>query len=99
MALTGIQVKEAIPFDKDEHLSDGECMYMLIKKNVSKYWRMDCRFAGKRKTFAIGIFPQVSLKEAREYRYEAKRELSVRIDASPHKKSLSGIEMCLALRK
>ena len=86
MALTAIQVKEAKPSDKDHKLSDGEGMYLLVKKNGSKYWRMDYRFAGKRKTFAVGIFPQVSLKEARECRYEARRQLSEGIDPSHQKK-------------
>ena len=57
MGLTAIQVKEAKPSDKDHKLSDGEGMYLLVKKNGSRYWRMDYRFAGKRKTYAIGIFP------------------------------------------
>jgi hypothetical protein len=37
---------------------------------------VDYRFAGKRETFAVGICPQLSLKEARECRYESKRQLS-----------------------
>ena len=88
MALTAIQVKEAKASDKDQKLSDGEGMYLLVKKNGSKYWRMDYRFAGKRKTYAIGIFPQVSLKEARECRYEARRQLSEGVDPSQQKKEV-----------
>ena len=51
MALTAIQVKEAKPSDKDQKLSDGEGMYLLVKKNGSKYWRMGYIIAGKRKTY------------------------------------------------
>jgi integrase len=86
MKLTVIQVKEATPSNKDQKLSDGEGMYLLVKKNGSKYWRMDYRFAGKRKTYAIGIFPQVSLKEARERRYDARKKLSDGLDPNQEKK-------------
>ena len=57
MSLTAVQVKEAKPLDKDQKLSDGEGMYLLVKVNGKKYWRMDYRFSGKRKTYALGVFP------------------------------------------
>ncbi|MDA8598233.1 tyrosine-type recombinase/integrase [Porticoccaceae bacterium] len=86
MALTAIQVKEAKSHDKDLKISDGGGMYLLVKVNASKYWRMDYRFAGKRRTYAIGVYPQVTLKEARERRYEAKSQLSKGIDPNEAKK-------------
>ena len=86
MPLTAIQVKEAKSSDKNQKLSDGQGMYLLVKTNASKYWRMDYRFAGKRKTFAIGVYPQVSLKQAREHRYEAKKLLSEGLDPNQQKK-------------
>ena len=76
MSLTALQIKEIKPSKKDQKLSDGEGMYFLVKANGSKYWRLDYRFGGKRKTLAIGVYPQVSLKEAREKRFEAKKLLS-----------------------
>ena len=86
MSLTAIQIKEAAPSDKDKKLSDGQGMYLLVQKSGGKYWRMDYRFAGKRKTFAIGVFPQVSLKEARDRRYEARKMLSDGLDPSQEKR-------------
>lgn len=88
MSLTAIQIKEAAPSEKDQKLSDGQGMYLLVQKSGGKYWRMDYRFAGKRKTFAIGVFPQVSLKEARDRRYEARKMLSDGLDPSQEKKKL-----------
>jgi hypothetical protein len=61
-------------------------MYLSVKKNGRKYWRMDYRFSGKRKTYAIGIYPQVSLEEARECRCEAKRQLSEGVTQASKKK-------------
>ena len=52
---------------------DGGGMYLLVKPG-GKYWRMDYRFASKRKTLALGIYPEVSLEKARRRR-EAAREL------------------------
>ena len=47
-------------------------MYVLVK-HAGKYFRLDCRFGGKRKPFALGVSPDVALKEAREKRDEARR--------------------------
>lgn len=54
MPLINTQIKEALPRDKDYKLSDGSGMYLLIKKNGYKYWRIDYRFRGKRKTLSLG---------------------------------------------
>ena len=51
-------------------------MYLLVKRNGHKYWRLDYRFRGKRKTLALGVYPQVGLKDAREKRRQAKACLS-----------------------
>ena len=57
MSPTAIQVKEAKSSDKDQKLSDGEGMHLLVKVNGKKYWRMDYRFSGKRKMYALGYSP------------------------------------------
>ena len=82
MSLTAIQIKEAKASQKDYKLSDAEGMYLLVKSNGNKYWRLDYRFAGKRKTYAMGVYPQVSLKQARESRFNAKMLLSEGKDPS-----------------
>ena len=50
-------------------------MYLLVKRTGHKYWRLDYRFRGKRKTLALGVYPQVGLKDAREKRRKAKIHL------------------------
>ncbi len=47
-------------------------MYLLIKPSGKKYWRLDYILHGKRKTFAIGSYPAISLKKARKQRDKAK---------------------------
>jgi len=75
MALTATFVKNAkytgVPAG-DKH-RDGGGMYLLVNAS-GKYWRMDYRFADKRKTLALGVYPAVSLEKARKRR-DAAREL------------------------
>ena len=71
--LTELHIRQATPSDKVSKLSDGRGMYLLLHPNGSKYWRMDFRHQGKQKILALGIWPEVSLKEAREKRDQAKK--------------------------
>jgi integrase len=50
--------------------ADGGSMYLLVKA-AGKYWHMDYRFAGKRRTLALGVYPAVKLAQARKKRDEA----------------------------
>lgn len=52
--------------------SEGDGMYLLVT-SAGKYWRMDYRYLGKRKTLALGTYPEVSLAKARTRRAEARR--------------------------
>jgi len=78
MPLTDTSVKNAKPRDdgKVNPLSDGNSLYLWVMPNGAKYWRMTYRFGGKQKTLALGVYPDTSLKMAREKRDEAKRRLS-----------------------
>jgi integrase len=68
----------------DKH-TDGGGMYLLVNK-AGKYWRMDYRFAGKRKTLALGVYPAVSLAKARQRREKARELLADDIDPSVAKR-------------
>jgi integrase len=73
--LKDISIKQAKFKDKPYKLSDQKAMYLLV--NITgKYWRMDYRFNGKRKTLALGVYPDVSLAEAREKRDLARKLLA-----------------------
>ncbi|NMM13575.1 MAG: integrase arm-type DNA-binding domain-containing protein [Rhodoferax sp.] len=62
----------------DKH-ADGGGMYLLVNAG-GKYWRMDYRFEGKRKTLALGVYPEVSLLKARQRREKARELLADGID-------------------
>ncbi len=84
MALTDIIVRTAKPKDKPYKLTDGDGMYLLVTA-TGKYWRFDYRFLTKRKTLAIGVYPTISLADARERRSEARKSLANNIDPSESK--------------
>ena len=62
--------------DKAYKLSDGGGLYLLVNTNGSRYWRLKYRVAGKEKLLALGVYPDVSLADARAKRDEAKRTLA-----------------------
>lgn len=73
--LTAVQVEKAAPGEKSFKLYDGGGMYLLVDVKGGKYWRMDYRFAEKRKTLALGTYPEVKLQEARRARDQARGRL------------------------
>ncbi len=86
MSLTAKQVENALPKDKNYKLYDRDGLYLLITPAGGKYWRYDYRYAGKRKTLALGVARKVSLLEARNNIIEAQKLLDQGIDPSQKKK-------------
>lgn len=91
MKLTKIKCDAAKPKKKPYKVADGEGMYLEIRPNGSKYWRLRYRMHGKQKLFAIGVYPEISLKEARERRRDARELLREGIDPSQHKRNVKRI--------
>ena len=87
MALNIPQIKNAKILDKQYKLADAGGLYLLIHPNGSKYWRLKYRYLGKEKVMAFGVYPIVSLKDARLKRDEAKKILSDSGDPIQIKKS------------
>ncbi len=69
--------------DKLQKLTDGGGLFLLVHPNGGKYWRMAYRFAGKQKTLAIGVYPDISLSEARDRREQARKLLANDADPRP----------------
>ena len=83
--LNNSTVKFAEPREKKYRLTDERGMYLLVTPTGNKYWRLDYRLHGKRKTYAIGVYPEVTLKEARIKRREARQLISDGIDPVQHR--------------
>lgn len=84
--LTEIAIRAAKPAEKVRKLSDGGGLQLWIWPNGSKLWRLAYRFLGKQKVLALGSYPEVSLKEARERRDESRKVLAAGIDPTEKKK-------------
>lgn len=85
MPLSDQAAKKAKPIDKPYKLADEKGLYLLVNA-AGKYWRMNYRHGGKRKTLALGVYPDVSLARAREKRDEARTLLADGIDPSTERK-------------
>ncbi|HBW9349134.1 TPA: tyrosine-type recombinase/integrase [Klebsiella pneumoniae] len=86
MKLNARQVDTAKPREKAYQLADGAGLYPEVVPSGSRYWRMKYRFNGKEKRMAFGVYPAVSLAQARALRDEAKKKLAEGIDPSFAKK-------------
>jgi integrase len=75
--------------------TDGGGMYLLVTA-VGKYWRMNYRFDEKRKTLALGVYPTVTLAEARKRREKAREQLSKGIDPNAAKREEKQVKADLA---
>ncbi len=83
--LTDTTVRQSKPKDKPYKLTDGGGLYLLIN-TTGKYWRLNYRFAGKQKTLALGVYPSISLIDARKRRDQAKVLLANDVDPSESRK-------------
>jgi len=86
LSLSDAKARNAKPRDKSYKISDGEGLFLLIMPNGSKYWRLKFFFAGKEKVLALGVYPEVSLADARERRAHARKVLAAGNDPGETKK-------------
>ena len=86
MPLTDNAIKALKPQDKPYKASDEKGLFLLVNPNGSRYWRLKYRFGGKEQLLAIGVYPEVSLKEARNKRDEARKQLQEGINPNEAKK-------------
>ncbi|ACK50507.1 integrase family protein [Methylocella silvestris BL2] len=86
MALTDMEIRAAKPSARIVKLSDGGGLQLWLMPDGAKRWRLAYRFAGGQKLLAIGVYPAIGLREAREAREGAKRILAEGNDPSLAKK-------------
>jgi integrase len=85
--LTDVAIRNAKPQDKDLRLSDGSGLYLLIKTNGAKWWRFDYTINRVRKTLSVGVYPAVTLVDARRKANEARSTVANGTDPSDVRKS------------
>src|SRR5262249_11299870 len=92
MPLSDAGVRGARLATTPRKLSDGGGLFLLIQPNGSKLWRLAYRYGSKQKTLALGIYPTVSLAQARDCRESAKKLLASGVDPSVHRKTQRQLE-------
>ena len=94
--LTELSIKQAIKkansIAKTIKISDGGGMYLQIHPNGSQYWRMNCRINGKQITLSFGIWPDVSLTQARMMQEESKGKIGKGINPIEEKREQSRLQ-------
>ena len=87
MPLTDRAIRNATPDEKAFRMFDGGGMYLEIAPSGGKWWRLKYRHQGKEKRLSLGVFPDVTLADARERRDDARRLLARGIDPSAQRKA------------
>ncbi|PNU03525.1 tyrosine-type recombinase/integrase [Novosphingobium guangzhouense] len=84
--LSDAKIRAAKPRDKSYKLTDSHRLYLLVKPNGSKLWKWNYTYDGKQKTMAFGIYPMVTLLQARAHRDDSRAQLGEGKDPSNEKK-------------
>lgn len=96
MKLSDTAVRKAKPEAKSYKMADGGGMYLEVMPTGAKYWRLKYRFGGKEKRLAFGVYPDVSLAQARERRDDARKLLANGTDPSAVKQAQKASKVELA---
>lgn len=85
--LTDVKVRNARPAEKRLRLWDERGLYLEVAPTGGKYWRQKYRINGKEKRISLGVYPEISLKEARDRRENARKLVAQGVDPSVHRKA------------
>src|SRR6202162_6668798 len=87
MPLTDVSVRLARARDRAYKLSDGGGLCLLIQPSGKKWWRLRYKWEGKEQMLSMGVYPVVSLFQAREKRDDARRLLARKIDPGAERRA------------
>lgn len=85
--LSDIQARKAKPQDKPYKLTDEKGLYLYVSPQGGKLWRFDYRHSDKRKTLSLGVYPDVSLSDAREKLADIRKLLAAGVDPAAQRKA------------
>lgn len=87
MPLTDTAIRNVKPTDKAQRLFDGGGLYLEVAPSGGKWWRLKYRHGGKEKRLSLGVYPETGLREARDRRDEARKQLAAGLDPSSERKA------------
>jgi len=91
MSLSDAKSRNAKPKTKPYKIADGEGLFLLITPSGGKYWRLKYFFAGKEKLLALGVYPDITLADARDRRAQARKALAAGNDPGEAKKEMKRV--------
>jgi len=95
MPLTDTAVRNAKPGEKPAKLYDERGLFVIVTPAGGKWWRFRYTFDGKEKLLSLGVYPDVSLKEAREKRDAARKRISQGADPGADRKAVKADRVAL----
>src|SRR5579872_6669000 len=87
MPLTNAAIANVKPASKPVKMFDAGGLYLEVAPAGGKWWRLKYRFNGKEKRISLGVYPEVTLKDARERRDTARKQLANGIDPGEQRKA------------
>jgi integrase len=87
MLINDTLIRHTKPGAKPRKLFDGNGLFLLVQPNGSRWWRLKYRFDGAEKTLSLGVYPEVSLKQARERREALRKQIAEGVDPSAVRKA------------
>ena len=91
MHLTDLKIKNLKPKDKPYKVSDFDGLYVLVNPNGSRLWRVKYRLHGKEGLLSLGVYPAITLLQARQMRDEARAQVAVEIDPGEVKRERAAL--------
>ncbi len=93
MPLTDTAVRQAKRHEKPRKLADERGLFLLVQPNGSKWWRLKYRVLGKEKLLSLGVYPDVSLSQARQRREDARKLIAEGVDPSVNRQAQKAASM------
>src|SRR5438552_12768537 len=87
MALSDTAIRQVKSGPKLRKLFDGGGLYFLVTPAGGKWWRLKYRFGGKERLLALGTYPEVGLRQARERRDQARKQIAASVDPAVERKA------------
>ena len=87
MPVTHAEIISAKPREKPYRLLDGRGLYPEVAPSGGRWWRFKYRFKGKAKRLSLGVYPEVSIKAARDRLDDVRRKLAAGIDPADERRS------------
>lgn len=87
MYLNDSLIRNACPGPAPKKLTDGDGLYLLLQPTGARWWRMRYSIHGKEKALSLGVYPEVSLKQARQKREEIRSKVANGVDPGKERKA------------